>query len=87
VLLLLLVMLLVTKPLLCMPREDRVTLPDPAAVPRLLPLLVLWLADCCRSLPLLLCPDAAGGLLLAVALLPMDPDGAVIALAMLLQSA
>jgi hypothetical protein len=86
VLLVLLVMLPVTKPLLCMPREERVTLPDPAAVPRLL--LVLWLADCCRSLPLLLlCPDAAGGLLLPVALLPMDPEGAVIALAMLLQRA
>jgi hypothetical protein len=77
VLLLLLVMLPVAKPLLCMPR---VALLDPAGTPRLL----LWLLECCRTLPLvLLCPEAGG----RPALLPMDPEGPVMALAMLLHRA
>jgi hypothetical protein len=82
---LLLVMLPLAKLLLCMPREDRVTLLEAAATPRRL---LLWLLDCCRTLPLLLlCPDAAGGLPPAAALLPIEPDGAAMALAMLLHRA
>ena len=82
---LLLVMLLVTKPLLYMPLEERVTLLDAAPTPcRLL----AWLLCCCRSLPLpLLCPEAAGGLPPPAALLLTEPEGPVIALAMLLHSA
>lgn len=85
----LLPMLPVTKPLLCIPRvlvDDRVALLPAPATPRRL---LLWLLDCCRSLPLplpVLCPEgAAGGL--PAALLSTEPEGPVIALAMLLHRA